>query len=147
MMTQPASTPAAHQTLNIQHPLSVLYKPPMARHHLDNHLSPICHKHLVAALLSFIAYHIRNIIFMTNEAGIQRGPSTLWNEAETIALIDGLFACHAQQADSGNFRDPVCSAVAQETAPHCTEGFPAKSTQSVWNKWQLVCPHPSFITD
>ena len=147
MVTQPASTPAAHWTLNIQHPLSVLYKPLMARHHPDNHLSPIRHKHLAAALLSFIAYHIENIILMANKAGVQRGPSTLWNDAETIALIDGLFARRAQQADSGNFRDPVYSAVARETAPHHTEGSPVKSTQSVRNKWQLVCPHPSFITD
>ncbi|KIM62898.1 hypothetical protein SCLCIDRAFT_24710 [Scleroderma citrinum Foug A] len=44
---------------------------------------------------------------MANEAGVQRGPSTLWNDAETIALIDGLFAHCAQRADSGNFRDPV----------------------------------------
>ena len=49
---------------------------------------------------------------MANEAGVQRGPSTLWNDAETIALIDGLFARRAQRADSGNFRDPVYSAVA-----------------------------------
>ena len=84
----------------------------MARHHPDNHLSPIRRKHLAAALLSFIAYHIENIILMANEAGVQRGPSTLWNDAETIALIDGLFARHAQRADSGNFRDPVYSAVA-----------------------------------
>ena len=113
----------------------------MARHHPDNHLSPIHRKHLVATLLSFIAHRVEIVILMANEDTTQSqnpGGSKLWNNAETIALIDGLYERRAQRADSGNFKDAVYNSVAQEVAPHCIEGSPPKSAQAVRNKWQSV---------
>ncbi|KAL4075018.1 hypothetical protein V8B97DRAFT_2005261 [Scleroderma yunnanense] len=50
-----------------------------------------------------------------------------WNDVEITALVNSLYECHAQQANSGNFKDPVYSVVTQEIAYHHTPGTPMKT--------------------